>query len=694
MFENLFFRKRKRSNSITEAPAAATITPQSLKQFIVKAVGLGKAGGGTNTDFESPDYDLSEIKTACETDSYINQAVTKYNQLIFKAGYKLSSANDKAIQYLNQRLRMMSFMTGKPMDILYQEIGDDLNQYSNAFLVKARVDTLPGGIQAKGVLDTKPIGGYFRVDPATMQIKRDKAGVVTGYSQKVGQEEKKFKTTDVIHYYMHKEAGSAFGRPRIVPAIEDVKLLRRLEGNIVALIYRFAMPLYQIKIGLPEAGFMASEKEVEDARYEFEKMSLDGMIITNERTEIHAIGAEGEALDATGYLSYFEKRVFSALNVSEAMMGRGGAKQDADSMEGQVHDTVKFIQRTLSIFNVNMMFLELLMEGGFNPLVNEDDNVDMVFNEINLETKMKAENHTMTKFQGNVIPFEEARTELGMRADNVDEARLYANMVQQKNALEQIDAKNNGALEIANASAAAAGGNGNIKAKTPAASGAVSSRNNPTNQHGARGGPKVKEMAENQENIEKWQKNFNGMYKKYQEVRNDMVREPKLVSLILPVGKDAVKREMRKSIEGSFSLGVDKAYIDVGRYTPYKTEQYHLEPIIAEANSTIDGLFNDLTSRCKKAEAPKEVGNHFDTLEYRLRFMCEYIAPKAYWYGFIKGCASLGIEQVEIQLSKNEDPQEHKTVVNTRNFSLGDIPAYHAYCSCKVTLKTGGDENQ
>ena len=699
MFDKLkFWRKWDKQKPIQEASGNAAVTPQNLKQFIVKAVGLSMAGSssGRSSDFESPDYDLSEIKTACETDSYINQAMLKYSQLIFKAGYKLTSKNDNAVLYIEQRLRMMSFATGKPVEILLQEIGDDLVQYSNAFLAKSRVDSIMGGIQAKGVLDNKPIGGYFRMDPSSISIKRDSGGTPSNYKQTVNSTEKTFKYTDIVHMYLDKEAGAAFGKPRCSAAIEDVKLLRRLEGNVVSLIYRFAIPLYQVKIGIPEAGLMASEKEVDDAKYEFEKMSLDGMIITNERTEIKAIGAEGEALDASAYLSYFEKRVFSALNVSEAMMGRGGAKQDADSMEAQVHDTVKHIQRCISIFVENMMFMELLMEGGYNPLVNEDDMVHMEFNEINLETKIKAENHAMAKFQGNVVPFEETRVELGERADNVDETRLYANMVQQKNVLEQIDAKNQGAVELANIGATATGGtgSGNAKTKTPVkGNGTVKNNNNPVNQHGARGGPKIKESAETEKNKQKWQKNFSSMYKKYQDVRNDYVRQPESAAFILSSGKEAVKREVGNSIEYSFRYGVDQSYRDAGQYSPVQTEQAHLEVIVAEANNTVDSLFNDLAKKTNKAETPEAIGLIFDSLEYRLRFLSEYIAPKSYWYGYMKGCSSLGINQVEIEFNSEDDKREHKTVVNPMKFSVGDIPAYHAYCSCKVVLRKSGDDN-
>ncbi len=360
-----FWNKTK---TVDEAGAAASksgggsaqqITNANLKNFIVKAVGF--TGDDSNGDFASPDYDLSEIRSAFEADSYINIALRKYSQLIFKAGYNIVSDNDAAADYINSRLRMMAFMTGTPTNILFQQIAEDLVKYSNAFLIKSRVDTNQlGGIQAVGVLDKKPVGGYFRVDPSTIQIKRDTNGTIEEYQQEAGSEKTTFKANDVIHFYMDKEGGAAFGTPRIVAALEDVKMLRKIEGNTLNLIYRFAIPVYQMKIGIPEPNMMATDKEISEAKSEIEKMQSDGIIVTNERTEFNAIGAEGEALDVTGYLSYFEKRVFSALNMSEAMMGRGGAKQDADSMEEQAHDTVKFIQKTIATFMEDNLFTELL----------------------------------------------------------------------------------------------------------------------------------------------------------------------------------------------------------------------------------------------------------------------------------------------------------------------------------------------
>ena len=710
MSDFMFWRKKQIEKKIVEAPATggggggkgAAITPANLKNFIVKAVGF--VSGASNADFASPDYDLSEIKSAANADSYIKISLQKYAQLVFKAGYSIVSQNDAAAEYIRARFRLMSFASNTPMDVTLQEIADDLIKYSNAFLVKSRMDGTPmGGIQAKGVLDNKPVGGYFRIDPSTVTIKRDKNGTVKQYKQKVDNEEKAFKSTDVIHFYMDREGGAAFGTPRIVAAMEDVKLLRKIEGNILSLIYRFSIPLYQMKIGLPEAGFMATDKEITDAKTEVEKMAPDGILVTNERTEFVAIGAEGEALDATGYLQYFEKRVFSALNMSEAMMGRGGSKQDADSMEGQVHDTVKYVQRVMSIFLENLLINELLLEGGYNPILNEQDIVNFMFEEINLDTKVKMETHAMNQYQGNAIPFEEMRKSLGKRADNVEETRLYANMIQQKNALEQIDAKNNGAMQIAGAKAtgdgsASGGAGGNGKTKPTGANGSVKNTMQPKNQHGTTTA-KIKEFTESadpqvtttKKNVDFYKKNFSVIYKKYKDARNDICEHHEKAEIILPVAKDGIVRELKQHIVMSSQEGMRKALADNSGSAVHYTK-LSLSTLEDIAENTVVDLFKDVQKRLKGVEGDRQqMEAIFDSMEYRLRFLTEYVLPKAYWYSYVKTCAQLGIDKVYIDFDGSDDAKDHSEVVNTNSFSLDDIPAFNAYCDCKIGIRKAGD---
>lgn len=102
-------------------------------------------------------------------------------QLIFKAGYKITSNNEAAVEYLQQRIKLMEFGTGIPFDIMLQEIARDMIYYSNSFWIKSRVDKIQGGLQVKSVLAKKPVGGYFRADPTIMEIKRDSDGTLSQY---------------------------------------------------------------------------------------------------------------------------------------------------------------------------------------------------------------------------------------------------------------------------------------------------------------------------------------------------------------------------------------------------------------------------------------------------------------------------------------------------------------------------------
>lgn len=707
-----------RKSAVKEA-SGPPINKSTYKNFVVKAIGFIAGQGAARGDFIEPEYNLDEIRRAADSDSYIKMSLMKYSYLMYKAGYTLRSENDAAVDYIKMRFRIMSFATSKPVDILFQEVADDLVKYSNAFLVKSRVDRLMPGVQAKGVFNEKPIGGYFRVDPSTIRIKRDKNGTVISYSQKTEDgQEKKFAPTEIIHMYLDKDSNNAFGTPRIIAALEDVKLLRRIEGNVISLIYRFAIPIYQWMIGLPESGFQATDKEIQEAQREIENMPMDGVIVTNEKTQIKAIGAEGQALDASNYLMYFERRVFTALGVSESQMGRGGAKQDADSMEAQAHDTVKYIQRVMSAFIENFILNEILLEGGFNPIFNESDIVEYVFDEISLETKVKVENHEMLKYQSNLIPFDEARKGIGKKA-NVDEGRLYTNMIETKAAVDQIRAKTEGSVEVAKIGAAnrAATAQGNGKTKSAKPSGAATNANRPTNQHGT-GSARIKENLEDDdteseedndipsleiaESIELQEKArkasshkkvFSSIYKKYENLRNDIADTDADLSLLFPIAKDSIMAEIRTHIHMASHDGVSKAVNDINKQSAnhHLVPNVHilLDPLMEEAEETLKAILKDIEKRVKVNRDSVMVKSVFSALEYRLRFMLEFILPKVYWFSYVKTGAHYGIDKAYIQFSGSDDKHDHPSEINPQAFSVDEIPAYHSFCDCKVSFKAG-----
>lgn len=263
------------------------------------------------------------------------------------------------------------------------------------------------------------------------------------------QKEKEFKPEDVIHFTLDRPPGSEWGKPAWLPVLDDIRALRLLEGNVATLAWRYAVPMVHAKVGIAKEGMYATQKELDDVRQVIENTPSDGLLVTGERVELKTIGVEGSALDIAPYLSYFENRVFTGLNVSQSMMGRGGAKQDADSMEEQVHNAVKDKQSAFSIQFQHEVITELLLEGGFNPILNEEDIVRMEFNEINLDTRVKKENHEVNLYQSNAITFEELRTALGYKSGDIDMSHLYANLISQKNTLEQIELNHENAMELA-----------------------------------------------------------------------------------------------------------------------------------------------------------------------------------------------------------------------------------------------------
>ena len=665
---------QQREIVIDEAGAKAQqINPGNLKQFMVKVIGIiSSQGAGRGNDFSPPEYDLADIKAAADTDSYVKAAFQKYAYLIYKAGYSLKSNNEQALDYIKSRFRIMALSTRVPIDILAQEMADDLVKYSNAFALKSRVDNIQWGIQAKGVFGPKPVGGYFRADPSCMQIKRDAAGNITGYKLKVGSTEKTFKPEDVIHWYIDREAGEAFGKPRVIAALEDVKLLRKIEGNVISLIYRYAIPLYHWKLGIPESGMQATDKEINDAKLEVERVANDGIIITNERTTIAAIGAEGEALDASKYLQYFEKRVFTALGVSESQMGRGGAKKDADSMEQQVHAIVKYIQRTISIFFEHTIILELLLEGGYNPIANPDDMVTYEFEEINLDTKIKLENHEVFKYQSDLSTSEESRRKMGMK-DTPDEQRLHSNMITQKNALEQISAKSGDAATSKPVSSKPNGG--------------VTAKNRPSNQHGTTS-VKVKESSNNDTVSSEYseirnlsEKIADEAMKKLVRASNDICSHGESPAIIMSITRDSIVKVLTSGVEMAIIKGSHAAQRTAGK----SIGSHHkivVSPLQNAMNKAINSLCDDIQKECRKDKENQQAV--FNALSYRLRFITHYWLPKAYWFSYVKTCKDLGIEKVRIVFHGSKDKEDHDSVVNTSSFDMDQIPAYHSYCDCEV----------
>lgn len=676
------------------------VNKKSFQNFKVKAVGFVHAQTQRREWFNRPEFNLQEIRDAAEADSYVKISLSKTSYLIYKAGWKFKSENQQAIDYLEQRFKIMSYCTDVPMDILMQGIADDLVRYSNAFLLKCRIDKIPG-VKATPVNEEGMIvGGYTRIDPCSIRIKRDKHGNITKYEQGFGGNKKQFKPEDVIHFYLDKDANNAFGTPRIIAALEDVKLLRKIEGNVTALIYRFAMPLYQWKIGIPEVGFQGTDEEIARAKYEIESGSLDGVFITNEKTEIRAIGSEGTAMNMQPYLNYFENRVFSALGVSAAQMGRGGAKQDADSMEQQVHDTVKYIQRMMAEFIEKKILMELLLEGGFNPF-EKDSYVDYVFEEISLETKIKKENHEINKYQSNVTTYPEARRRMGLKDESDDDEQLFNRKITDESTLRQIDRTAEHQLELArvnNAAKAATGSSSGSSGKKKASSagtkktrvtkdkgpnGTVRSIDRPKNQYGTHS-VRIKESLD-ESLVTKQSREYTDIKNIYYDLKSDLQSKEIKTNIHYEYTKELLTKKFSVIVSKQSAIAKADAIYEINQIndTNYEipVDKIDLINFYEEIENSLSNILVDI----KKTVTKENIDDIFDKNEYRLLYLLDYIQRKAYWYSYIKAGSFIGIDKAYIIFNSETDEENHDSIIDTNKFTIEDVPSYHSFCNCKVT---------
>jgi hypothetical protein len=501
----------------------------------------------------------------------------------------------------------------------------------------------------------QPIAGYFRINPRIMQAKIDDYGNIQQWKQTINNTEKAHKIDDIIHFYYKREAGEIFGMPYIWPALEDVRLLRQLEDNIAVLIYRYAVPIYHFIIGALQPGFEATPEEIDEAKAKINEMPTDGIIITNERTQIKSVGAEGQALDASNYLKYYENRVFTGLGVSQTQMGRGDTanKNTADAIDQQMVDRVKSFQKIMELNITYNVIVELLLEGGFDPINNPDDIVSFKFNEVNIDTQIKLENHIVYKFEHNATTFDEMRESLGL--DEADEARLFTNMI--------------GPMAVLDAQASI-----DAQAET-------NNLNKPENQNGTRQSPKTSPRREFKEAFSQ-----NQHKQTYYTFMNDIsdATDEKSISLIASSATNLIVRSIASGCLNDIQRAANDVKIEKSLPGDVIISYEKVLNIIeTELKSDVYGLLMDVATKPGNRKAV------FDTNAYRLDFAERYWTSKAYNIAKLEAYKQVGVTNIQILGADETDrvcyPQNGEMEVKL--YTTKNIPPFHSGCKCYIKAK-------
>jgi hypothetical protein len=427
--------------TLDEAKQASPIPHATAKSPFATETGVGRAFFDSTFGGKArPPFDLSAIYNAYMIDSYVYQSINKYVSLIQKPGWRLDAKNRRAVEYLKKRLSAMAHASSIPTPNLIRGVIEDLVIFGNAFLVKVRART-PNPVdkmKLTGFRGSRPIIALYPGPPQAMVAKLE-GGKISEWQYIVnGIVKRKFEPSDIIHLKRNAPRGGIYGVPHLVPVLEDLRILRQIEANIVMLIYRNLHPLMHVRIGVPVQGANAAQiysigqQRIEQMSQTIQLMAPDSVLVTENDVEITSIGAESRALRAEPYLSHFMGRIYGGLGVSESIMGKGSSttRSTAEQLAAEMHDTARDWQEFISDSLSWGVFFELLYEGGFDPLNDEDDFVKIEFAEVDVDMKIKKENHYTQLYVQNVISIDEVRDMCGLlKLSEKEEEGLYVNKV-------------------------------------------------------------------------------------------------------------------------------------------------------------------------------------------------------------------------------------------------------------------------
>lgn len=370
----------------------------------------------SDTDYEDPTFDLAELQSAYNTDSYIRQGVDKYVDQIFKEGYNFFGTDTNVVDYLKMRLSYIAEATSTPTSQLLMDIAEDVVKYGNCMVVKARSNdpnAFPQGVNIQGLYGKDAVAGYFCANATVTKCIRDEYGNVTQWQQETDKGKQQFAPEDVVHFYYKREKGNAYGTSFLVPVMGDIKALRRAEENVLKMMYRNIYPFYHVSVGTEEA--TGTSAEVDELQESITDMDVEAMLVTTERVSIKPIASD-KVIDAEPYLKYMESRVFSGLGIPEIMFGRGNTanRSTGDNMTSEMADRIRAMQRIIETFFNEFIIKELLMEGGYDPVLNPDQAVEFKFNDNDVDVEIKKQVHAIYKYEHSAITEDEMRDEIGM----------------------------------------------------------------------------------------------------------------------------------------------------------------------------------------------------------------------------------------------------------------------------------------
>lgn len=613
--------------------------------------------GRRNVDFFKPEYDLPLIANAIQMDGLLRRMVNIFVEQVLKNGYEWVSKNEKLQQHISRRIKEIENLTNIALFDTITKTVAQLVSYGNAYIIKVRASnkSVYGKQYRLYGKDLYPIVGLFIAEATSMEIGLNATGEVTTYKQSIRGEEVYFDARDVIHLTYNQIPGTLTGMSSLIPILDDVRALRKLEEEIEILGFQYAIPLYLYKVGNKD--IPPGPGEVEDAANNVNNMPAYGMLVVPGHHTIESPNGNSAApVDIMQFIEHFKKRIYAGTGVSPVAMGEVNSsnRNTSEVSDAMMQTITKAYQRIIKHKLEMEFFSELMLDGKF---LRSEEELEFNFPEIDLENQIKKETNIIQKWQNNLISREEARMELNY--DKIlDENDTFLELIE----IPKIEAEGGIQLQAAQIGADASVKKSQMSSSKKNAK-STDSKVRPANQHGkSTGRPKY--------------------------VKNNVVVLNKLNDILLLSLEDGSILKRNNYSKKLYSLIDDKIRDEI-RYTITKYNEYYNTDISIDEYYVNDYLldikyilkdkinrFNYFDDEIKTGVFKKDISDFLDVQSGKIENLVKILMLK-----------SSGFKSILINGSECE---KHASIHNldVSNIRYNTIPPYSYGCECKIAEET------
>lgn len=462
MIKDLFFSNETVENQITQDAKKEDLPDSNLQTNASSVLGKSKTIENESLFYtnckeakrqkfmcENMDELLEQIKTEITTQPLLARVIRNISKGVLKNGYSFYCVNqrDTVIEKeIKKKFDEVIYNSGYEETEFLQEILTDLIKYSNVFVKPIRDDKTKKlsavlHMQNKGFTVEESIGTGI----ATKYKFERKSSVSLSYTVGESKAVKRFAAPyDIWHCAFGKETDEIFGMPIWVSVIPILKKYNYLISSSIDSYSDQSIEQTIYRVGLTKNGMVKPVTPESFRSLKGQLQSNDGEdIITDVPVDPVTITKSYTSPDKI--LDILTLQVIAGLFTSESQLGKSGAgRQDSETQQTNTDGIVSEFQKALENFLNRTIVKELSKD--LYGVKNNSNPVKIKFNNPFNDTE-RIDKHAVFKFQAGVIDLKEARVECGY-LEEINSSKTNYELYQKK----EVD-------------------------------GAVSSANNPSNQH-------------------------------------------------------------------------------------------------------------------------------------------------------------------------------------------------------------------